>query len=306
MAFGDGGCLLSLVEKEGEGSTIGSGIKGDNWKGDADTTRIRAEEDGIYPEVATAKNEYWSSLAPLPLEVVTSAGQRAKKQSLSNGINKQGHDISDTNAEGNIENMLAVEKGLRELSSLKVEDAIVLVLAQYRRPNLLRQTASDIRSPGDPKFMEEFELSEEEAEDVLFKQLQCETPVFARTFSCFVNLYNTWNFGLNMKLLTLFTREEWKETKANLELKFQLSHQSCTLELQSWLTYFWRRSTDHGIEEDIAEERLQFWIDSIGQAPTPQDVVDVERGLIELRKLGIEQQLWEASRWETNTDQKPR
>ncbi|XP_042458310.1 coiled-coil domain-containing protein SCD2-like isoform X2 [Zingiber officinale] len=209
-----------------------------------------AVQYGIYPEVATAKNEYWSSLAPLPLEVVTSAGQRAKKQSLSNGYlepdwrNKQGHDISDTNAEGNIENMLAVEKGLRELSSLKVEDAIVLVLAQYRRPNLLRQTASDIRSPGDPKFMEEFELSEEEAEDVLFKQ--------------------------------------------------------------SWLTYFWRRSTDHGIEEDIAEERLQFWIDSIGQAPTPQDVVDVERGLIELRKLGIEQQLWEASRWETNTDQKPR
>lgn len=34
--------------------------------------------------------------------------------------NKQDHDISDTTAEGNIENMLAVEKGLRELSSLKV------------------------------------------------------------------------------------------------------------------------------------------------------------------------------------------
>lgn len=44
--------------------------------------------------------------------------------------------------------------------------------------------------------------------------------------------------------------------------------------LQSWLTYFWRRSADHGIEEDIAEERLQFWIDHIGQSPTPQDVVD--------------------------------
>lgn len=33
---------------------------------------------------------------------------------------KQGRDISDTTAEGNIENMLAVEKGLRELASLKV------------------------------------------------------------------------------------------------------------------------------------------------------------------------------------------
>ncbi|XP_074562558.1 coiled-coil domain-containing protein SCD2-like, partial [Curcuma longa] len=187
----------------------------------------------IYPEVATAKHEYWSSLAPLPLEVVTSVGQRAKKQSLSNGYlepdwrNKQDHDISDTTAEGNIENMLAVEKGLRELSSLKVEDAIVLMLAQYHHPNLLQHAASAI------------------------------------------------------------------------------SHYKQLLLLQSWLTYFWRRSADHGIEEDIAEERLQFWIDRIGQSPTPQDVVDVERGLIELRKLGIEQQLWEASRWETDTDQKP-
>ncbi|KAK4488936.1 hypothetical protein RD792_004726 [Penstemon davidsonii] len=68
--------------------------------------------------------------------------------------------------------------------------------------------------------------------------------------------------------------------------------------LQAWLTYFWRRAKAHSVEEDIAEERLQFWINRSGQSPTSHDAVDVERGLTELRKLGIEQQLWEASRKE--------
>ncbi|CAL9168598.1 unnamed protein product [Musa hybrid cultivar] len=207
-----------------------------------------AVHHGIYPEIAAAKHEYWSSFAPLPLEVVSSAGQKTKDDSWSTGYdhtdrrNQLDRDISDITAEGNIENMLAVEKGLRELASLKVEDAVMLVLAQHRRPNLLRQSASDLRSPGDPKW-DEFELSQEEAEDVLFKQ--------------------------------------------------------------SWLTYFWRRAKTHGIEEDIAEEHLRFWIGRMGQPPTSHDVVDVERGLIELRKLGIEQQLWEACRMEFDANQKP-
>lgn len=207
-----------------------------------------AVRHGIYPEIAAAKHEYWSSFAPLPLEVVSSAGQKTKDDSWSTGYddtdrrNQLDRDISDITAEGNIENMLAVEKGLRELASLKVEDAVMLVLAQHRRPNLLRQSASDLRSPGDPKW-DEFELSQEEAEDVLFKQ--------------------------------------------------------------SWLTYFWRRAKTHGIEEDIAEEHLRFWIGRMGQPPTSHDVVDVERGLIELRKLGIEQQLWEACRMEFDANQKP-
>ncbi|KAE8123797.1 hypothetical protein FH972_018722 [Carpinus fangiana] len=125
-------------------------------------------------------------------------------------------DISDLTGEGNIE--------------------IVLALAQHRRPNLVRQSALDSKSPGGPKFVEAYELSEEEAEDVLFKA--------------------------------------------------------------AWLTYFWRRAKVHGVEEDIAEERLQLWINRGGQTPTSHDAVDVERGLLELRKLGIEQQLWEASRKE--------
>ncbi|KAH7522509.1 hypothetical protein FEM48_Zijuj07G0146100 [Ziziphus jujuba var. spinosa] len=145
-------------------------------------------------------------------------------------------DLSDLTGEGNIESMLSVEMGLRELASLKVEDAVVLALAVHRCPNSVRQSITDSKSPGDPKFLEAFELGEEEGEDVLFKE--------------------------------------------------------------AWLTYFWRRALVHGVEEDIAEERLQFWISRSGQPPTSHDAVDVERGLLELRKLGIEQQLWEASRKE--------
>lgn len=33
---------------------------------------------GIQADIARAKHEYWSSFAPLPLEIVLSAGQRAR------------------------------------------------------------------------------------------------------------------------------------------------------------------------------------------------------------------------------------
>eukprot|EP00268_Persea_americana_P023459 TRINITY_DN23057_c0_g1_i8.p2 TRINITY_DN23057_c0_g1~~TRINITY_DN23057_c0_g1_i8.p2 ORF type:complete len:100 (+),score=29.35 TRINITY_DN23057_c0_g1_i8:117-416(+) len=65
---------------------------------------------------------------------------------------------------------------------------------------------------------------------------------------------------------------------------------------QAWLLYFWRRAKAHGLEEDLAEERLKFWSNLSARSPTSHDAIDVERGLGELRKLGIEQQLWEASR----------
>jgi len=200
-----------------------------------------AVEHGICADIAVSKHEHWSSLAPLPFEVVISAGQKAKEESWDRGgddpdRSKLVRDISDLTGEGNIETMLSVEMGLRELASLKVEDAVVLALALCRRPNLVRQSSLDSRSAVDPKFMEAFELSEEETQDVQFKE--------------------------------------------------------------AWLTYFWRRAKVHGVEEDIAEERLQFWVNRSGQQPTSHDAVDVERGLVELRKLGIEQQLWEASRKE--------
>ncbi|XP_057423016.1 coiled-coil domain-containing protein SCD2-like isoform X2 [Lotus japonicus] len=198
-----------------------------------------AVKHGICADISQSKHEHWSSLAPLPFELVISAGQKAKEESWNKSADgpdrsKLVRDLNDLAGEGNIESMLSVEMGLRELASLKVEDAVVLALAQHRRPNLVRQSVLDSKAPGDAKYLEAFELSEEEAEDVLFKE--------------------------------------------------------------AWLTYFWRRALFHSVEEDIAEERLQFWIVRSGQSPTSHDAVDVERGLLELRKLGIEQQLWEASR----------
>ncbi|KAJ8553509.1 hypothetical protein K7X08_024187 [Anisodus acutangulus] len=198
-----------------------------------------AVQYGICADIAGTKHEHWSSFAPLPFEVVISAGQKAREESWNGGDDsdrsKRARDISDLSGEGNIESMLSVEMALRELASLKVEDAVILALAQHRRSNVVRQS-SDPKSSADPKLMEAYELSQEESEDVLFKE--------------------------------------------------------------AWLTYFWRRAKVHCVEEDIAEERLQVWIGCSGQTPTTHDAVDVERGLVELRKLGIEQQLWEASRKE--------
>ncbi|PWA41116.1 coiled-coil domain-containing protein SCD2 [Artemisia annua] len=190
---------------------------------------------GICADIAVSKHEYWSSLAPLPFEVVVSAGQKAKEECWEKGSNnversnKLVPDLNDLTSEGNIESMLTVEMGLKELSCLKVEDGIVLAFAQLRR---LKQT--DVKSSGDPKFMEAFELSPEESEDVLFKE--------------------------------------------------------------AWLTYFWSRAKSLGIEEDTAKARLEFWISRSAHSPTSHDAVDVEQGLMELRKLGIEHRLWEASR----------
>ncbi|MED6144919.1 hypothetical protein PIB30_020041, partial [Stylosanthes scabra] len=195
-----------------------------------------AAKYGICADVAVSKYELWSSLAPLPFEVVVSAGQKAKEECWEKGDDAQDKrskivpDLNDLTGEGNIESMLSVEMGLKELASLKVEDAIVQALTQQRRPSSARQSVSDIKSPRDPKFMEAFELSPEESEDVLFKE--------------------------------------------------------------AWLTYFWRRAKAHGIEEDIAKERLQFWIGRTVHSPTSHDAVDVEQGLMELRKLGIEHRLW--------------
>lgn len=34
---------------------------------------------GVHAEIASTKHDHWSSLAPLPLEIVLSAGQKAKE-----------------------------------------------------------------------------------------------------------------------------------------------------------------------------------------------------------------------------------
>ncbi|KAM1025488.1 hypothetical protein PS2_038348 [Malus domestica] len=195
-----------------------------------------AVQHGICADIAVSKHEHWSSLAPLPFEVVISAGQKAKEEPWGKNRSKLARDLTDLTGEGNIESMLSVEMGMRELSSLKVEDAVVIALAQHRRPNSVRQSILDSKSTGNPKFMEAFDLSDEEIEDISFKV--------------------------------------------------------------AWLTYFWRRAKEHGVEDDIADDRLQLWISRSVQTPTCHDAVDAERGVYELRKLGIEQQLWEASRKE--------
>jgi hypothetical protein len=66
--------------------------------------------------------------------------------------------------------MLSVEMGLKELTSLKVEVAITITLAQLRLANTTRLSDIELKSPGGPKITETLELSQEESEDVLFKE----------------------------------------------------------------------------------------------------------------------------------------
>ncbi|KAI4372598.1 hypothetical protein MLD38_010809 [Melastoma candidum] len=68
----------------------------------------------------------------------------------------------------------------------------------------------------------------------------------------------------------------------------------------AWLMYFWRIAKNHEVEEDMADERLQFWINqSTKTTATLHDAVDVERGLMELRKLSMADDLTRSiTRWE--------
>ncbi|KAF6135572.1 hypothetical protein GIB67_015425 [Kingdonia uniflora] len=133
----------------------------------------------IHPEFAGQKYEFWSSLAPLPLEVVLSAGQKAKEENTVDKADPDERDrfprdMNNLSGEGNIESMLLVEKGMRELALLKVEDAVIFAMAQHRRPNLLKSgqpVSDDLKIPTESQnLLEAFELNQEEYEDVLFKQ----------------------------------------------------------------------------------------------------------------------------------------
>ncbi|KAL0552601.1 hypothetical protein IC582_011719 [Cucumis melo] len=199
---------------------------------------------GIHAEVAGARSEYWSSFTSSPVEVVLEAGKKAKEVTASDDLEgrENQRDLNEFSSETNVESMLLVERGLRELATLKVEDAVALAMARDRRANLLKP--DEAKLPIEGQF-EAFELSPEEAEDVSFKQ--------------------------------------------------------------AWLTYFWKRAKLDELEPDIADERLEFWINHNNKS-TSHDAVDVERGLVELRKLGIENQLWERSRrgLEVNPNRRPR
>ncbi|XP_042029429.1 coiled-coil domain-containing protein SCD2-like [Salvia splendens] len=195
---------------------------------------------GIHAEIAEARHEYWSHFASRPVEVILAAGRKAKDahHSVTDGLDERERVLlhkEDLTKKVDLESMLMVEKGLRELSALKVEEAIAMALAQKRRPRILKSNIDEVKLPAESTNQSEtFGLSPEECEDVLLKQ--------------------------------------------------------------AWLSYFWRRAKTQGLEPDIAEDRLQFWINQGNRAPNSHDAVDVERGLLELRKLGTETKLWEESR----------
>ncbi|XP_073126934.1 coiled-coil domain-containing protein SCD2-like [Henckelia pumila] len=196
---------------------------------------------GIYAELAGSRYEYWSSFASRPVEVILAAGQKAKDETSQMNIEFEEREkvVQDTNGiskKACVESMLLVEKGLRELNSLKVEEGIAISMALKRRPSVAKSNVNDelkLSSEGQ-YYSEAFELSQEESEDVLLKQ--------------------------------------------------------------AWLTYFWRRAMNHGLEPDIAEEKLRFWINKSNKLLNSHDAVDVERGLMELRRLGLETKLWEETR----------
>ncbi|EYU38200.1 hypothetical protein MIMGU_mgv1a002994mg [Erythranthe guttata] len=196
---------------------------------------------GIHAEIAGARYDYWSSFASTPVEVILAAGKKAKLEnsSLNSDLEVREKVLQAKDQVPkmvNVESMLMVEKGLRELTSLKVEEAIAISMARKRRPSIVKSNVlDDLKLPIEgPNFSEAYELSSEETEDVLLKQ--------------------------------------------------------------AWLLYFWRRAKNQGLEADIAEERLQLWINQWNKQPTSHDAVDVERGLMELRKLGVETKLWEEPR----------
>jgi predicted nucleic acid-binding Zn-ribbon protein len=119
-----------------------------------------AVQHGICEDISTSRYEHWSALAPLPSEVVLSAAQKSEDSWQTGGSDRTWSKVisnfSDLNGEGNIESMLAVETGLREIASLKVEDAVMLALSRYRQTNVARQAVTDPRVQGEPKFSETF------------------------------------------------------------------------------------------------------------------------------------------------------
>ncbi|XP_051151735.1 coiled-coil domain-containing protein SCD2-like isoform X1 [Andrographis paniculata] len=195
---------------------------------------------GIHAEIAEARFDYWSSSASRPVEVILAIGRKAKDEnSISNDLEER-ENILDNKDEvskrATVEHMLLVEKGLRELNSLKVEEALALSMAEEHRQSVVKSNATDdVRLPSEGyDYSEAFELNQEESEDVHCKQ--------------------------------------------------------------ALLIFFWRRAKNLGLESDIADDRLQYWINQGDKTLNSQDAVEVERGLMELRKLGLETKLWEEAR----------
>ncbi|KAL2608027.1 hypothetical protein R1flu_026600 [Riccia fluitans] len=186
-----------------------------------------AAQHGVYTQISPSKHKLWASIAPSPFEFVMAAAERATEtpaistpRELRPTTSRRPFRHLKTmteiiSAEADLQSAVAVEKALREMASLRVEEAVLLAISDHRHPAMIRVG-----------------LSLEEIEDVRFKQ--------------------------------------------------------------AWLLYFWSRARWLGLEKDLAEERVLYWMQRRRQSPTFRDTVDVENGLLELQKLGLDkQQLWE-------------
>ncbi|KAL3848649.1 hypothetical protein ACJIZ3_010531 [Penstemon smallii] len=134
---------------------------------------------GIHGGIAAARYEYWSSLVSRPIEVILAAGRKAKDDNsfINNDLEEREKVMWDENEisrKAHVESMLLVEKGLRELTSLKVEEAVAISFALKRRPTVVKSNMADeLKVPIEGQnFSETFELSQEESEDVLVKQVR--------------------------------------------------------------------------------------------------------------------------------------
>lgn len=88
-------------------------------------------DHGILLEISEERHEFWSSQAPSPLEFVLSAGDKAREETSSSMEKTKKDHTGDLNG-GDIETLILVEKGLRELDSLKVclvVDVIIIGLS---------------------------------------------------------------------------------------------------------------------------------------------------------------------------------
>lgn len=145
---------------------------------------------GIHAEIAGNLSDHWHKLAPLPWEMVIAAGQKAKEdprwsEANSGGDGREGGGM-DANADSNIESLFEVERGLRNLSSLKVEEAVMQALAHHQRQALVRGTAAASPTSVPSSTASGAELSAEEVEDVQFKQVRAAPPSELQNF-------RTWN-----------------------------------------------------------------------------------------------------------------
>lgn len=106
------------------------------------------------------------------------------------------------------------------------------------------------------------DLSDDEIEDISFKVVSWFGPL---------NIRNAHIFFPSAMISTICIKTRNKILNYVSRHLFALN---TLLTSQAWLTYFWRRAKEHGVEDDIADDRLQLWISRSVQTPTCHDAVD--------------------------------